>query len=192
MKEAGLCYTTYVCTHMRMTGSPVWIPVSTMPTARCPCLHLVPDLLSFHVHKTCLTVPAYHITESEQCIYKVICLAIKHHNHGPTAQTTTTQSLQYYEHLSEPMAECLHILLREFDHAQLGDEILHKIAAKSFSAQDTKGPDTSLDSSCSSWSGRHAVLKQINLLLSQLNSICLNLSPPAHKAHPMQHTAPQS
>lgn len=112
LKEAGLCYTTYVCTHMRMTGTPVWISVSTMPTAPRPCLHLVPDLLSFHVHKTCLTAPAYHITESEQCVYKVICLAVKHHNHGPTAQTTTMQSLQYYKHLSEPMVECLHILLQ--------------------------------------------------------------------------------
>ncbi|KAI9438698.1 non-SMC mitotic condensation complex subunit 1 [Lactarius indigo] len=128
----------------------------------------------------CLTAPAYHITENEQYmksqpiklgIYKVICLAVKHHGHGPAAQTTIMQSLQYYEHLSEPMAECLNILLREFDHAQLGDEILREIAAKSFSAQDTKGPRhfSRFLTQFAEWAPR-AVLKQISLLLSQLDS----------------------
>ncbi|KAH9074289.1 non-SMC mitotic condensation complex subunit 1-domain-containing protein [Lactarius deliciosus] len=128
----------------------------------------------------CLTAPAYHITENEQYmksqpiklgIYKVICLAVKHHGHGPAAQTTIMQSLQYYEHLSEPMAECLHVLLREFDHAQLGDEILREIAAKSFSAQDTKGPRhfSRFLTQFAEWAPR-AVLKQISLLLSQLDS----------------------
>ncbi|KAN0127117.1 non-SMC mitotic condensation complex subunit 1 domain containing protein [Lactarius tabidus] len=128
----------------------------------------------------CLTAPAYHITENEQYmksqpiklgVYKVICLAVKHHGHGPAAQTTIMQSLQYYEHLSEPMAECLHILLREFDHAQLGDEILREIAAKSFSAQDTKGPRhfSKFLTQFAEWAPR-AVLKQISLLLSQLDS----------------------
>lgn len=104
-------------------------------------------------------------------VYKVICLAVKHHGHGPAAQTTIMQSLQYYEHLSEPMAECLHILLREFDHAQLGDEILREIAAKSFSAQDTKGPRhfSRFLTQFAEWAPR-AVLKQISLLLSQLDS----------------------
>ncbi|KAI9441173.1 non-SMC mitotic condensation complex subunit 1 [Lactarius psammicola] len=128
----------------------------------------------------CLTAPAYHITENEQYmksqpiklgVYKVICLAVKHHGHGPAAQTTIMQSLQYYEHLSEPMAECLNILLREFDHAQLGDEILREIAAKSFSAQDTKGPRhfSRFLTQFAEWAPR-AVLKQISLLLSQLDS----------------------
>ncbi|KAF8269469.1 non-SMC mitotic condensation complex subunit 1-domain-containing protein [Lactarius quietus] len=128
----------------------------------------------------CLTAPAYHITENEQYmksqpiklgVYKVICLAVKHHGHGPAAQTTIMQSLQYYEHLSEPMAECLNILLREFDHAQLGDEILREIAAKSFSAQDTKGPRhfSKFLTQFAEWAPR-AVLKQISLLLSQLDS----------------------
>ncbi|KAI0298641.1 non-SMC mitotic condensation complex subunit 1-domain-containing protein [Multifurca ochricompacta] len=128
----------------------------------------------------CLTAPAYHITENEQYmksqpiklgIYKVICLAVKHHGHGPAAQTTIIQSLQYYEHLSEPMAECLNVLLKEFDHAQLGDEILREIAAKSFSAQDTKGPRnfSRFLTQFAEWAPR-AVLKQISLLLSHLDS----------------------
>ncbi|KAI0000131.1 non-SMC mitotic condensation complex subunit 1-domain-containing protein [Russula compacta] len=128
----------------------------------------------------CLTAPAYHITENEQYmksqpiklgIYKVICLAVKHHGHGPAAQTTIMQSLQYYEHLSEPMAECLNVLLKEFDHAQLGDEILREIAAKSFNAQDTKGPRnfSRFLTQFAEWAPR-AVLKQISLLLSHLDS----------------------
>jgi hypothetical protein len=43
-------------------------------------------------------------------IYKIICLAIKHHSHSLAAQITILQSLQYHEHLAEPMAELLAIL----------------------------------------------------------------------------------
>ena len=32
-------------------------------------------------------------------VYKVICLAVKHHGHGPAAQTTIMQSLHLNEHL---------------------------------------------------------------------------------------------
>ncbi|KAI0941851.1 hypothetical protein AcV7_002423 [Taiwanofungus camphoratus] len=128
----------------------------------------------------CITRPVYHITESEQYmksqpirlgVYKVICLAVKHHGHALAAQISIMQSLQYYEHLSEPMAECLTILAKEFDHAQLGDEIMREIAAKSFSAQDSKGPRA-----FSRFLVRFAelaprsVLKQISLLLSHLDS----------------------
>ncbi|KAI0074195.1 hypothetical protein K474DRAFT_1665696 [Panus rudis PR-1116 ss-1] len=128
----------------------------------------------------CITRPAYHITESEQYmkqqpirlgVYKVICLAVKHHGHTLAAQITIMQSLQYYEHLSEPMAECLTVLAKEFDHPQLGDEILREIAGKSFSAQDSKGPRA-----FSRFLVRlaelapRAVLKQISLLLSHLDS----------------------
>ncbi|KAL6299950.1 non-SMC mitotic condensation complex subunit 1-domain-containing protein [Sparassis latifolia] len=128
----------------------------------------------------CITRPVYHITESEQYmkvqpirlgVYKVICLAVKHHGHALAAQISIMQSLQYYEHLSEPMAECLTVLAKEFDHAQLGDEILREIAGKSFNAQDSKGPRA-----FSRFLIRLAeltprsVLKQISLLLGHLDS----------------------
>lgn len=104
-------------------------------------------------------------------IYKVICLAVKHHSHSLAAQITIMQSLQYYEHLSEPMAECLTVLSKEFDHSQLGDEILREIASKTFNAQDSKGPRA-----FSRFLVRfaeltpRAVLKQISLLLAHLDS----------------------
>jgi hypothetical protein len=40
------------------------------------------------------------------------------------AQTSIVQSLTYFEHLSEPMAEFLHILAEQYDYPQLSDEIL--------------------------------------------------------------------
>ena len=112
-----------------------------------------------------------------QGVYKAICYAVKHQQHGAAAQISIIQSLQYYEHLSEHMADCLHILARDFDHLQLGDEILRDIAGKSFSAQDNKGPRV-----FSKFLIRFAelqprqVLKQLSLLLSQLDSEVCSVS----------------
>jgi condensin complex subunit 1 len=135
------------------------------------------ELMSF---RRCITRPAYHVSESEQYmksqpiklgIYKVICLAVKHHGHALAAQISIMQSLQYYEHLSEPMADCLTILAKEFDHAQLGDEILREIASKSFSGQDSKGPRAfSKFLVRFAETAPRAVLKQISLLLAHLDS----------------------
>ena len=104
-------------------------------------------------------------------VYKAICLAVKHHGHGLAAGITIPQSLQYNEHLAEPMAECLTILAKEFDHSQLSDEILREIAGKSFNAQDTKGPRafSRFLVRLTELSPR-LVLKQISLLLTHLDS----------------------
>jgi condensin complex subunit 1 len=40
------------------------------------------------------------------------------------AQTSIIQNLSYFEHLSEPMAELLHILAEQYDYPQLTDEVL--------------------------------------------------------------------
>ena len=66
-----------------------------------------------------LTRPSYVVLENEQRVkmnsirmhvWKVLCMAVKHHGHGFGAQTSIIQSLSYFEHLSEPMAEFLQIL----------------------------------------------------------------------------------
>ncbi|KAG8987690.1 Condensin complex subunit [Tulasnella sp. JGI-2019a] len=97
----------------------------------------------------CVTRPAYHVMESEALmkdesikmeVYKVICLAVKHHGHAFGAQTSIMQCLQYFEHLAEPMADVLTLLNDEFDHTQLTEGIIREIAGKTFNAQDTKGP----------------------------------------------------
>lgn len=129
---------------------------------------------------TCLTRPAYHIAENEQYmkvhnvkvnVYKVICVAVKHHGHALAAQINIMQALQYHEHLSEPMAECLSHLAKHFDHAQLGEEILREIAGKTFNAQDSKGPrafSRFLVKYCEE--SPRSVLKQISVLLGHLDS----------------------
>jgi condensin complex subunit 1 len=126
-----------------------------------------------------MTRPVYRIMENEQHMksegvrqqaYKAICLAVKHHGHAIGAQTTIVQSLQYYEHLSEPMAELLHCLGKEFDYTQLGDEIMREVAKKEFLTSDSTGPK------CFSRFlirfvelSPRTVLKQLSLLLNHLD-----------------------
>ncbi|KAL2441490.1 Condensin complex subunit 1 [Exophiala dermatitidis] len=95
------------------------------------------------------TRSVYLIMESEARIkvtavrmfcFKVLCVAVKHHGHALGAQTSIVQNLTYFEHLSEPMAEFLHILSEQYDHHQLSADILRELAAKEFSQNDTKGP----------------------------------------------------
>ena len=98
---------------------------------------------------SCFTKPAYQLAESETHlksneirlgIYKVICLSVKFHGHAFGAQTSIMQNLTYFEHLSEPMAELLAILEKEFDYSQLAEEVLRDVAAKTFAHNDAKGP----------------------------------------------------
>nr|XP_031863717.1 uncharacterized protein CI109_000969 [Kwoniella shandongensis]KAA5530789.1 hypothetical protein CI109_000969 [Kwoniella shandongensis] len=135
---------------------------------------------------SCFVKPAYQLAESEQYlksneiklgIYKVICLAVKFHGHAFGVQTSIIQNLTYFEHLSEPMAELLAILEKEFDFSQLGEEVLRDVAGKTFAHNDAKGPR-----SFSKFLVRLAELsprvvqKQMSLLLAHLDS----------EAHPMR------
>lgn len=80
------------------------------------------------------------ITPVRMFCFKVLCVAVKHHGHGLGAQTSIVQNLTYFEHLSEPMAEFLHILSEQYDYPQLSSEIMRELAAKDFSPNDAKGP----------------------------------------------------
>ncbi|KIY02817.1 uncharacterized protein Z520_01282 [Fonsecaea multimorphosa CBS 102226] len=80
------------------------------------------------------------ITAVRMFCFKVLCVAVKHHGHALGAQTSIVQNLTYFEHLSEPMAEFLHILSEQYDYPQLSAEILRELAAKEFSQNDNKGP----------------------------------------------------
>lgn len=129
---------------------------------------------------SCLTSPAYRAMENVEYMkdkdnrkwaYKVICLAVKHHGHALTAQISIMQNLQFYDHAGEPMAELLWILVKEYDHSQLCDEVLREVASKTFSGQDPKGGRT-----CAKFLveivklASRSVLKQISLLLALLDS----------------------
>jgi condensin complex subunit 1 len=127
-----------------------------------------------------LTRPVYMILESEQRVkstsirmhaFKVLCIAVKHHGHGYAAQISIVQNLTYFEHLSEPMAEFLHILAEQYDYPQLADEILRELSNKEFNTNDTKGPK-----SVSTFMIRlselapRLVIKQVTLMAKQLDS----------------------
>lgn len=129
---------------------------------------------------SCFVKPAYQLCESESHlksseirlgIYKIICLAVKFHGHAFGAQTSILQNLTYFEHLSEPMAELLAILEKEFDYPQLAEEVLRDVAGKTFAHNDAKGPR-----SFSRFLVRFAelsprvVMKQMALLLTHLDS----------------------
>ncbi|KAK2877834.1 hypothetical protein FQN49_001152 [Arthroderma sp. PD_2] len=122
----------------------------------------------------------YLILESEQRVksmtirmhaFKVLCIAVKHHGHAFGAQTSIVQSLTYFEHLSDPMAEFLHILAEQYDYPQLADEILREVGNKEFNPNDTKGPrSVSAFIIKLSELAPRLVIKQMTLLAKQLDS----------------------
>lgn len=87
------------------------------------------------------------------------------------AQTSIIQNLSYFEHLSEPMAEFLHILAEQYDYPQLAEEVLREISTKEFNSNDTKGPKSvsSFIIKLSELAPR-VVIKQMTLLAKQLDS----------------------
>ncbi|PNY29010.1 Condensin complex subunit 1 [Tolypocladium capitatum] len=127
-----------------------------------------------------LTRPVYMILESEQRVkttsirmhcFKVLCVAVKHHGHGYAAQISVIQNLTYFEHLSEPMAEFLHILAETYDYPQLADEVLREISNREFNSNDTRGPKSvsSFIAKLSELAPR-LVIKQMTMLAKQLDS----------------------
>ncbi|ROT37807.1 condensin complex component cnd1 [Sodiomyces alkalinus F11] len=127
-----------------------------------------------------LTRPVYMVLESEQRVknttirmyaFKVLCTAVKHHGHGYAAQINIVQNLTYFEHLSEPMAEFLHILADNYDYPQLADEILRELSNKEFNSNDTKGPKSVSQFVVKlSELAPRLVIKQMTMLAKQLDS----------------------
>jgi len=81
------------------------------------------------------------------------------------------QNLTYFEHLSEPMAELLHILSDTYDYSQLGEEVLRELSNKSFNSNDTRGPKSASTFivKLSELTPR-LVIKQMTMLAKQLDS----------------------
>jgi condensin complex subunit 1 len=87
------------------------------------------------------------------------------------AQTSINQSLTYFEHLSEPMAEFLFTLADAYDYPQLTEDVLKDISGKEFSATDLKGPKSiSTFLTKISELTPHLVIKQMTLLANLLDS----------------------
>jgi condensin complex subunit 1 len=69
------------------------------------------------------------------------------------------------------MVECLTVLAGEYDHVQVGDEILREIVGKTFNAQDSKGPRAFARFLVKfAELAPRSILKQLSLLLDQLDS----------------------
>lgn len=87
------------------------------------------------------------------------------------AQTSIIQSLSYFEHLSEPMAEFLNILSEQYDYPQLAEEVLRELSNKEFNGNDTKGPKSvsTFITKLSELAPRQ-VIKQVMLLAKLLDS----------------------
>lgn len=159
-----------------------------------------------------LTRPVYMVLESEQRVkttsirmhaFKLLCIAVKHHGHGygklefcswtedhftdtvVAAQINIVQNLTYFEHLSEPMAEFLHILAEQYDYPQLADEILRELSNKEFNTNDTKGPKSvsSFIVKLSELAPR-VVIKQMTMLAKQLDSEVCQVLTPAERLAP--------
>lgn len=99
----------------------------------------------------CITKPAYRVCEKEVYMkskdvrmraYKVICTAVKQHGHAQAAHTNIIQMLQFHEFLAEPLAECLSVLVNNYEHSPMVDEVLRSISSMTFSGQDSKTPRT--------------------------------------------------
>jgi condensin complex subunit 1 len=87
------------------------------------------------------------------------------------AQTSINQSLTYFEHLSEPMAEFLFTLADAFDYPQLTEDVLKDISSKEFSSTDLKGPKSiSTFLIKISELTPHLVIRQMTLLVNLLDS----------------------
>ncbi|KAJ7598958.1 non-SMC mitotic condensation complex subunit 1-domain-containing protein [Mycena floridula] len=128
----------------------------------------------------CITDIAYRVAENEQYmklqdikhgVGKVICLAVKNHNHAFAAQIAIMHRLQFCEHLSEFMAETLASLAKNYDHRQLGDEILREIANRNFSGTETKSTRSFAKFLVHFGDiSPRSMLKQMSLLSGQLDS----------------------
>ncbi|KAK7184717.1 condensin complex subunit 1 [Paraphaeosphaeria sporulosa] len=99
-----------------------------------------------------LTKPIYHILENSEKTgrikntairnhsFRVLAMAVRNHGHAYNAQISITQALFFYSHLSEAMAELLHIVAKEYNYPQLTEEVLREVSDKEFSSTDKKGP----------------------------------------------------
>lgn len=93
--------------------------------------------------------PIFHLMELPErmkintiriLMFRIISLAVTRHGSEETIQNSVIQSLTYYPHLPQYMAELLHTLDKSFDHIKLSEDILLEISQLEFNANDNNGP----------------------------------------------------
>lgn len=149
---------------LRIVSDRMWYSAALRDTFVSRCV-LRPTTLLWE-NEAYMKLPAV-----KQGLLAVPCWAVKQHAQSFHVQTSILQSLQYYEHLAEPMAELLQLLRVEFDVERLGEDVLRDLAGKAFTSLDAKSPRSF---------GRflvrmaelnpRSVLKQMSLLQRQLDS----------------------
>ncbi|WBW72186.1 condensin complex non-SMC subunit Cnd1 [Schizosaccharomyces osmophilus] len=90
-------------------------------------------------------------------MFDLISLAVKYHHQTAAAETRIIQSLQYFEHLAEYLADLVHLTTVRYEFSPLAEGILHTLCSLEFSENDVKGP------------------KQVSLFLVHLSSLLPNL-----------------
>ncbi|KAJ1646733.1 condensin complex non-SMC subunit Cnd1, partial [Coemansia asiatica] len=123
-------------------------------------------------HKT-MENPAYvKDSDFQYVVFDVLCLWLQSFNGLYGLVTMITQNLQHYEHLCESMATLVQMAYEKYDGAQLADEVLRDIAAKSFSsAHDKAGPKNAARFLIRfSQLAPRALLRQMGLLIRHLDS----------------------
>lgn len=93
--------------------------------------------------------PVFHLMELPErmkvnairiYMFRIISFAVTRHGSEETVQNSVIQSLTYYPHLPQYMAELLHTLEKSFDHIKLSEDILLEISQLEFNANDNNGP----------------------------------------------------
>lgn len=93
--------------------------------------------------------PVFHLMELPErmkvntiriYMFRIISFAVTRHGSEEAVQNSVIQSLTYYPHLPQYMAELLHTLEKSFDHIKLSEDILLEISQLEFNANDTNGP----------------------------------------------------
>ncbi|CAH2355373.1 condensin complex subunit 1 [[Candida] railenensis] len=73
-------------------------------------------------------------------MFKNISMAVKFHGQAGSVQNLILQSLTYYLHLPNYMAELLHTLSKSYDYIMLTEEVLREISQIEFNSNDSNGP----------------------------------------------------
>ncbi|KAI8073076.1 non-SMC mitotic condensation complex subunit 1-domain-containing protein [Gongronella butleri] len=103
------------------------------------------------------TKPCYTVFESSALIkmqtlkdgiFEILSICVKRYDHLLAAQTTVMQTLQYWEHSAEPMADFLCHAIDKHDYTQLAHELLRQVSNQEFKdaaakeLKDTANPKT--------------------------------------------------
>lgn len=93
--------------------------------------------------------PIFHLMELPERVkvanakilmFRCVALAATRHGHAALVQNLIIQALTYYIHLPPYIAELMHMLNVQFEHAAMTEELIRGLSQLEFSNSDTNGP----------------------------------------------------